>query len=54
METPIIRQGRYTDSRTDAIFILTGWSDHTVVFNGNTYISIEDFKTYFRLATSED
>jgi len=54
MKTPIVRQGRYRDTRTTEIMVLTGWSDKAIVFNGNITVLEDDFYKYFTLVKHED
>jgi len=51
---PIIRQGRYIDSRDGEVKVLTGWDAHTITFNGNIVVVEADFYKYFRLVNHDN
>ncbi len=53
MSTPIIRQGRYVDTRTHEVMVLTAWGGDTLTFNGNIVVTIKDFEEYFRIVKHE-
>jgi len=49
MNTMIIRQGHYYDTRDGQDYVLTGFTDKVITFNGNITITVEDFNKYFKM-----
>lgn len=53
MGIPIIRQGRYIDSRDHSTLILTSIAEETVTFNGNITITLDEFNKYFKIVNHD-
>lgn len=52
METPIIRAGRYVDTRSSKQYTLVRFNSEFLVFQGDLQISVEEFNEYFVMAKS--